>query len=131
MLLRVSPLDETTELLLTECVDALLAVHRALGPGFLESIYRKAVCTELAFRRVPFEEELAVKVYYRETLVGVQRADLVIGGLVVIEIKSVGQIDRVHVSQVVSYLRAMKLRAGLLANFNVPALKHGLRRIVL
>ena len=108
-----------------------MTVHRALGPGFLESIYHRAVCAELGFRRMPFGEELPVTVLYRDTVVGVQHADLVIGGLVVVEIKAVGQIERVHVSQVVSYLRAMHLRAGLLANFNVPLMKDGLRRVVL
>ena len=126
----VSTLPPDLEDLVQRTIGALLAVHRELGSGMSESIYAAAVRLELAARDIPFEHEVAVPVRYRGHLLGHHRVDLLIEGRLVVEIKSVDALHPVHVAQVVSYLRVMGTRVGLLVNFNVPMLRQGLRRIV-
>jgi len=106
-------------------------VHRQLGPGFLESIYSKALCIELDARGLPFEREKPIEVVYRGVPIRGQRIDLIIGGQVVVEVKAVAAIEPIHVAQVVSYLRTTGLRIGLLINFHERLLKDGIRRVVL
>jgi GxxExxY protein len=114
-----------------DVIGAALAVHRQLGPGFLESIYSQALRIELEARGVPFESEKAIAVVYRGMPIRGQRVDLVVSGQVVVEVKAVTAIDPVHVAQVVSYLKTTRLRVGLLVNFHERLLKDGIRRIVL
>lgn len=125
------PLPETTELLLSALVDAGVAVHKELGPGFVEVIYRKAMCLELADRQLPFEAEKAFTVKYQDRPVAVQREDLVVGGEVILELKAVRSLDEIHHAQLLSYLKATGIRAGLLMNFGGVTLRAGLRRVVL
>ena len=124
-------LSDDEELVGHEVITAALAVHRELGPGYLESFYRKAMCLELRARGIAFETEVGIDVRYRGTSIGSHRVDVIVQGLVVVELKSVEAIDPVHRKQVVSYLKATKLRLGLLINFDVELLKHGLKRVVL
>ena len=132
MTLRLqSDLSDEEELTAREVVGAALAIHRALGPGYLEGFYRKAMCVELKARRLAFECEKAVEVSYRGELLGTHRVDLIVQGLLVVELKAVERLDTVHRNQVVAYLKATKLRLGLLVNFNTALLKHGLQRVVL
>jgi len=126
-----STLTEDEEMVAGEVIAAALAVHRELGPGFLESFYRKAMCIELRARALAFETERAVEVRYRGEVLGTHRIDLVVQGLIVVELKAVKALDPVHRKQVVSYLKATKLRLGLLINFDTELLKQGLKRVVL
>ena len=128
---RKSPLEPEADRLMTHTIGCAIAVHRALGPGFLESIYRKAICVELEARGLPYEVERPVCVSYRGVDIPGQRIDLIVGGLIVVELKTVVRFDRVHVAQVISYLKTTGLRGGLLINFRVPLLVKGLKRIVL
>jgi GxxExxY protein len=131
MIYRVrTPLSDDEELVAGEVIAAALKVHRDLGPGFLESIYRRAMAVEFRRRAVSFETEVPVEVRYEGELLGTHRVDLIVQGLVVVELKSVESLDPVHRKQVVSYLKSTKLRLGLLINFNCELLKHGLRRVV-
>ena len=125
-----STLDHLTENVLHECIGCAIAVHRVLGPGFMESVYRRAMRLEIAARSLECDEERRFDVRYRGEVVGQQRVDLIVQGLVVVELKAVDQVHDVHVSQLVSYLHGTGLRAGLLINFRVPILKHGVRRVV-
>ena len=125
-----STLSSETEDLVRRTIGALLAVHRELGSGMSESIYAAAVRIELAARGIPFTHEVATPVHYRGHLLGHQRIDLLVDDRLVVEIKSVEALHPAHVAQLVSYLRVTGKRVGLLANFNVPVLKAGLRRIV-
>jgi len=111
-------------------IGACIEVHRHLGPGFLESVYQHAVCLELQQRGIAFEQQKVIEVLYKGHCIHGQKLDLIVGSCVVLEIKAVSQLEEIHGSQVVSYLRATGLRAGLLVNFNTPVLKAGLRRIV-
>lgn len=124
-------LSDEEELTAREVLGAALEIHRVLGPGYRENFYRKAMCVELQARRLAFEKERPVEVHYRGTLLGTHRIDLIAQGLVIVELKAVERLDPVHRNQVVAYLKATKLRLGLLINFNSALLKHGMQRVVL
>jgi GxxExxY protein len=123
-------LSAAAEELASRVIGCALAVHRELGPGFLESIYRTAMCIELEAREIPFEVEKPVLVAYRGRAIPGQRVDLLVGGEVVVELKAVSAIEPGHVAQVLSYLKTTGLRLGLVINFHETLLKHGIRRIV-
>jgi len=126
-----SPLSLEAERVMTETIGCAIAVHRALGPGFLESIYRKAMRVELEVNHLAYEAECPIKVSYRGIAIPGQRVDLIVEGLIVVELKAVVRLDEVHRAQVISYLRTTGRRGGLLINFRVALLSHGLRRVVL
>ena len=126
-----STLPEETEALMERVIGCALAVHRQLGPGFLENIYCRALCIELEFAGIRYERERSLVLQYRGRTIGAGRVDLIVGGAVVVEIKAVTNLDPVFQAQLLSYLRATGLRAGLLINFNAPLLKHGIKRVVL
>lgn len=131
MLTRVhSDLPPEVEDVMTRVIGACIEVHRHLGPGFLESIYHRAVCIELRERGMQFDEEKSVNVAYKGHVIHGLRIDLIVESKLVLEIKAISQLEEIHGSQVVSYLRASGLRAGLLANFNAVVMKAGIRRIV-
>ena len=126
-----SPLEPDADRMMTHTIGCAISVHRALGPGFVESIYRKAMCVELQARGITYEVERPVRVAYRGVEIPGQRVDLIVGGLIVVELKTVKRLDAVHVGQLISYLKTTGLRGGLLINFRVPLLVKGLKRIVL
>jgi GxxExxY protein len=126
-----SPLPPHVEELVTMTIGGAISVHRALGPGFVESIYLAAMCIEMAARGLSFERERAVYVRYRGVDIPGQRVDLIVGDVLVVELKAVKRFDEVHSAQVLSYMRTTGIRAGLLINFNVRLLRHGLKRFVL
>jgi GxxExxY protein len=124
-------LPEATETLVSRTIDCAFRVHSQLGPGFLETLYARAMCLELAAAGLSVESERIVLVSYRGIPIGHHRIDLVVGGEVVVELKATSRLEPVFHAQVISYLRAAKLRVGLLINFNAPVLRAGLKRIVL
>ena len=131
-MLRVSTrLSDELEDLIHRVIGCCIDVHRALGPGLLESIYSRAVCIELGAQRIDFEREKLIPVSYRDQLLCSQRVDIVVEKQLVLEIKSVERLHPVHHAQVLTYLRVSKLPVGLLMNFNVAVLREGLDRIVL
>lgn len=111
-----------------EIIAAALSVHRALGPGFLESIYQNAMCIALANRSIAYTPQMAVPIQFEGSEVGLQKLDLVVKGEIVVELKAVKEIAEVHRNQLVSYLRAAGLHVGLLINFNSSPLV--IKRIV-
>ena len=126
-----TPLDDETETMIEEIIGCAIRVHRELGPGFLESIYRKALCLELERNNIGFEAEKSVVVKYLDVAVATHRIDLVVSEKVILELKSVTALDALHHAQLLSYLKATGLRVGLLMNFGAITLRAGLRRIVL
>jgi GxxExxY protein len=128
---QVSEPDIETDKLAHEVIGAALEVHRALGPGFLESVYEQAMIIELGLRGVPSERQVAVAVGYKGHSIGESRLDLLIGGKLIVELKAVDQLAPIHSAQVMSYLKATGHQLGLLVNFNVVRLKDGVKRIVL
>ena len=126
-----SPLSIEAERAMYQTIGCALAVHRELGPGFLESIYRKAMYLELDAGCMRYERERPVRVSYRGVDIPGQRVDLIIEGLIVVELKSVVRLADVHRAQLISYLRTTGLRGGLLINFAERRLKDGIKRVVL
>ena len=127
---RLGTLTEDEELVIAEIIGCGIAVHRALGPGYGERIYKRAMCLELKARDIAFEVERVVEVVYRDEVLGTHRIDLIVQSLVVLELKAVERLDAVYKRQVVAYLKASGLRAGLLMNFNAALLKDGLQRVI-
>lgn len=126
-----STVPAQTERIIERILVCGLEVHRGLGPGFLEGIYVRALCHEFKCAGLPFERERAITVNYKGVAIPGQRVDLIVADAVLVEVKAVAGFDAVHHAQVLSYLRTTGLRVGLLMNFNVALLKHGLKRIVL
>ena len=118
---------------LTEMIiGAAIEVHKALGPGLLESAYRECLYHEIGLRHTLVERELALPVKYKGAKLDCgYRLDLLVAKLVVVEIKAVEALLPIHEAQLLTYLRLGGWKAGLLLNFNVPVLKHGIRRLVL
>ena len=115
---------------MSRTIGCAIAVHRVLGPGFIESIYRKAMCIELESRNLAYEKERSIRVTYRGVEIPGQRVDFIVEGVIVLAIKAVTRLDQVHRAQLISYLKTTGLHGGLLINFRVPLLKDGIRRVV-
>jgi GxxExxY protein len=131
-MLRVpSPLPDDVERLVQDTIGCCITVHRTLGPGLLETIYSRAISLELKAAGIAFEREKRFPVLYRGELLCEQRLDFVVGGAIVLEIKSVEHLVSLHDSQLLNYMRVAHLRVGLLMNFNVVVLRDGLKRKVL
>ena len=112
-------------------IAAAVAVHRELGPGMLESAYEACLAFELIDRGLGIERQVALPLVYRSHVLDCgYRVDLLVEKRVIVEVKAIERLERVHSAQVRSYLRLMRLKVGLLLNFNVPWLQDGLRRIV-
>jgi GxxExxY protein len=123
--------DVTFNVITREIIGAGIEVHRALGPGLLESAYIPCLQYELAARRLRFLTERAVPIVYKEiTLDTKYRIDLIVEDAVIVEVKSVEQLLPVHQSQVLTYMRLTGCPAGLLINFNVARLIDGVKRLL-
>ena len=132
MLTRVaSSLTPEVEEIVHRTIGCALEVHKSLGAGYLESIYHKALRVELKHQGLSYQTERLVTIAYRGQMLHGHRIDLIVENHVVVEVKAVERLERVDKHQVVSYLRATKLRVGLLINFNTDWLRGGIRRIVL
>jgi GxxExxY protein len=112
-------------------IGAAIEVHRVLGPGLLESTYENALCVELDRRAIAYVRQPSFDVRYKGEDIGRYRADLIVGGQVVVEVKSVERLTPLTDAQLLAYLRISKLRLGLAINFNAALLKDGVRRMVL
>lgn len=112
-----------------EVIGAAMEVHRGLGPGFLEAIYQRGLEVELRQRHVRFEAQRRIALSYKGQLVGDHVLDLVVDGKVVVELKTVKDMNEQHQAQVISYLKASQLPVGLLINFAKASLEH--KRILL
>ena len=113
-------------------IGAAIEVHRALGPGLLESAYRECLCRELELKQLQIEKEKALPLEYKGLkLEQGYRVDVLVFNRVVIEVKAVEVVLPVHEAQLMTYMRLGGWRVGLLINFNVPVLKDGIRRRVL
>ena len=123
---------DSTDSLTGEIIGAAIAVHKALGPGLLESAYQACLRHELRHRGIVVESEVAVPIEYR----GLQlecgyRIDLLVGDAVIVEVKSVEKLLPVHEAQLLTNLRLARKSRGLLLNFNSPYLRDGIKRMVL
>ena len=120
--------DELTEAIIGSAID----VHRALGPGLLESTYEMCLGRELSLRCLRFERQVPIPVEYKGVKLDCgYRADITVEDLVLIEIKTIDSLASIHDAQLLSYLKLGGWKVGLLINFNVELLEHGIRRRVL
>lgn len=113
-------------------IGCALEVHRTLGPGLLESAYEQCLAYELARAQLPFQLQVALPVNYK----GLQldcgyRIDVLVDGKLIVELKSVEQLLPIHEAQLLTYMKLARVPVGLLINFNVPLLRHGIKRLVL
>ena len=112
-------------------IGAAIEVHRALGPGMLESVYQHALSHELRLQGMCVDTEVQASVRYKDLQIpGAFRLDLLVEGLVIVELKSVDTLLPTHEAQLLTYLRCCNLKLGLLLNSNEPLLKRGIVRIV-
>jgi len=109
--------DERLEQLIPEVIGCMIAVHKELGPGFIESVCHCALKVELERRGIPFETEKEIPICYQGVDLGTHRLDLFVAGTLVVELKTVESIGAIHYAKVRSYLKAVNRTVGLLANF--------------
>jgi len=109
-------------------INAAIKVHKTLGPGFLETIYERALCIELEKQGIAFESQKEVEISYEGVAVGTHRIDLIVEDKVIVELKAHKELEDIHFAQVRSYLKATGLRLGLVLNFGKATLK--IKRVV-
>ncbi|MBZ5531166.1 MAG: GxxExxY protein [Acidobacteriia bacterium] len=115
-----------------QIIGAAIEVHKAIGPGLLESVYEECLCHELGLRGLRFERQVEVPVIYKGVkLESGHRLDLVVEGTVILEIKSVDRHHPIFEAQLLTYMRLLQKPVGLVLNFNVPILRTGIVRRVL
>ena len=103
-------------------IEAAIAVHKELGPGFLESIYESALGVALTHRELPHRRQVEIRIAFEGVPIGDHRLDMIVADELVVELKAVKALEEIHFAQVRSYLKASKLHVGLLMNFNAPTL---------
>lgn len=114
-----------------QIVDSAVAVHMALGPGLLESVYETCLSYELRTRGLEVKRQVALPVLYKQVRLDAgYRIDLLVNSAVIVELKTVDKLLPIHDAQLLSYLRLNDNRVGLLINFHVPLLKDGIGRMV-
>ena len=115
----------------SKIIGSAIEVHKALGPGLLESSYQKCLCHELGLRGIPFENEKPLPLIYKgEKLDCGYRLDLVVENAIIVELKSCEKLEPIHKAQLLTYLKLSGLKLGLLLNFNVPLMRDGIVRVV-
>lgn len=120
-----------TESLAAQVVDAAVKVHKALGPGLLESVYEVCLCHELSLRGIPFQKQVVLPISYEGIrLESGLRIDLLVDSCLIVELKTVESLLPLHEAQLLSYLKLSNNRLGLLLSFHVPFMKHGIKRII-
>lgn len=112
-------------------ISAAIEVHRCTGPGMLESVYEQCLCVELGNRNIGFERQLRIPVNYKGCMINCgYRMDLLVDDLVVVELKAVSMLEKIHEAQLLTYLKLSGKRLGILMNFNVVLLRNGIKRVV-
>lgn len=121
---------EETSSLTGKIIGAAIEIHRALGPGLLESAYEACLIYELRLRKLKVESQKSMPVFYKDVMLDCgYRVDLVVENQVIVEIKSVNTLAPIHEAQLLSYLKLSNCKIGLLINFNIKILKEGIRRM--
>ena len=113
-----------------QIIGSAIEVHRALGPGLLESAYEECLCRDFLLKNITFERQVGVPVVYKGVSLDCgYRLDIVVAGLVIIELKTIKRFEPIHDAQLLTYLKLTKLKLGVLLNFNVPIMKHGIKEL--
>jgi GxxExxY protein len=115
----------------SKIIGAAIEVHKALGPGLLESAYEDCICHEMGFLKLSFERQKLLPVVYKRVKLDCgYRLDIVVENAIILELKSCEKIEPIHRAQLLTYLKLSGLNLGLLLNFNVPVMRDGIVRIV-
>ena len=115
-----------------QTIGAAIEVHKRLGPGLLESAYEECLCTELDFSKLAFERQKPLPVIYRNIHLDCgYRIDVIVEKILILELKAIDALLPIHHAQILTYLKLGNWKIGLLINFNVPVLRHGIKRVVL
>ncbi len=121
---------EAKDPLSEQVIGLAIEVHRTLGPGLLESIYELALCHELQLAGIHYHWQREIDLCYKgQSLGSGLRADIIVSGCLVLELITVDRISEFHVAQLLTYLRLMEIKRGLVLNVNAMPLKNGIRRI--
>ena len=113
-------------------IGAAIEVHRHLGPGLLESAYEECLCWELAQAGLAIQRQVALPVVYKQVTLDIgYRLDVVVEGVLILELKTVDALVPVHEAQLLTYLKLAGIKTGLLLNFHVPRMRDGIVRMVL
>ncbi|MFZ0728410.1 MAG: GxxExxY protein [Desulfobacterales bacterium] len=113
-------------------IGCAIEVHKHLGPGLLESAYEECLCHEFALQGIPYERQKELPIEYKGRKLDCgYRLDVVVGNVIILELKACEKIEPIHQAQLLTYLKLSGLRLGLLINFNVPILRDGIKRLVL
>jgi GxxExxY protein len=123
--------NEKDNRLTQKIIGCAIEVHRHLGPGLLEATYESALCIGMEESGLRYERQLNYPAVYKGRTIGEYRLDLMIENAVIVELKSVERLDPVFEAQILTYLRIMGKKVGLLINFNTRLLKDGIRRFIL
>jgi len=124
--------DIRFERLSREVIGCAIEVHRSLGPGLLESSYQRCLSRELGVHSIAHETEFPIPVIYKGLSLDCgYRIDILVEKKIIVELKSVKQIDPIHEAQILTYMRLASIKIGLILNFNVTKLKEGIKRYVL
>ncbi len=110
-------------------IGAAIEVHKALGPGLLESIYEEALCYEFDLRGIGYNRQVGIDVIYKGKVIKGQRIDIIVENEVIIELKSLMKLPDVVMAQILSYLKATGLKRGLIINFGEKRLVDGIKRV--
>ncbi len=121
------PLKDITE----KIISCAIEVHSNLGPGLLESVYEEALAYEFSLRKIIFERQQKIHLKYKGRIVGDHRIDFLVENEVILEAKATEGVHKIYEAQLLTYLKAMQKKVGLLLNFNVERLKDGIKRMVL
>ena len=122
---------DNTDSLTYKIIGCAIEVYKQLGPGLLESVYEQALIHELKLNDIPVESQVEIKVNYKGiNITDSLRLDLLVDDRVIVELKSVEEIKPIHHKQILTYLRLMDKKVGLLINFNTDNLMDGIKRIV-
>jgi GxxExxY protein len=129
-----NPIDNMTELLFKDevyqLIGAAMEVHRELGPGFLETVYQEALELELMHQSIPYEREKPLTIFYKGIkLTRTYAADFLCHDNIIVELKALSQLNGEHEAQLINYLKATKLRVGVLINFGAKSLEY--KRMIL
>ena len=113
-----------------QVIGAAIEVHKALGPGLLESTYEECLCHELSLMKVPFERQKQIPVVYKDVQLDCgYRIDVLVAGRLILELKACDRLEPIHDAQLLTYLKLTGIKHGLLINFNSVLLKDGIKRL--
>ena len=127
---EVTSIIECSEDLIERVIGAAIEVHKVLGPGLIESAYELALLHELTTKKINVQRQREVQLQYKGENLGTGfRADLIIEDCLLVELKAIESLNKIHTAQIITYLKLLRIKRGLLINFNVGLLKYGIKRI--